>query len=119
MSLFGLAGLAEAAIAGEQVIMFLGLLLCTVVALVGFIFRSKVISTVGASIFAFTTFLFQPWYAFSPIPSDDLDVLSFQAGFLRLAWWWVFACCTVLVACLWAFSGKPSRKKEVRNEISV
>jgi hypothetical protein len=103
VSLLGLAGLAEAALAEALGLMCLGVFLTITAAFFGVLLRSKVAAGLSAVLHLFTTAVFLPWQAFWPESSDDSDVRSFQASFRFLAWWWVVACMGTITACLDAY----------------
>jgi hypothetical protein len=73
-SLFGMAGLAEAALFLALLIGLGGLLLLAVAALVGWCWRSPVAAMIAIFLALVLGLLLRPWEAFRSIESDDADV---------------------------------------------
>lgn len=96
--LFGLASLAEAGLAMDAGVLCIGVFLAFVAAFVTLVLRSRIAAGVGAAVWALMALWLQPWRDFSPVPSDDPEMRSFQDDFRSLAWWWVAGSLSLAVA---------------------
>jgi len=73
----------------EAGVLLIGVVIAIVAALITFVLRSRIAARVGVALWALQAVWLQPWWDFSPQPSDDPDMQSFQDTFRSLAWWWV------------------------------
>jgi threonine/homoserine/homoserine lactone efflux protein len=103
MVLLGMAGLAEAAVAAALGLMCIGVFLMTACAAVGLLLRSRAAAVIGFALVGVTAFLFLPWEAFAPAPTNDPDAVSLQDSYRGLARWWVLATAAVAGAAARAF----------------
>jgi hypothetical protein len=103
MVLLGLAGPAEAAIGAALGLMCIGVFMVMVCAAIGLVFRSRVAAVIGLLLVGISAFLFLPWEAFFPEPSNDPDVHYWQKIYLNHALWWVLASVTLVGAVVRAF----------------
>lgn len=90
MTVFALAGLAEAGLAQACGIMMLGLLFIGIITLIGLCRWSRVWSLLSISAVVIYSWMFHPWIDFYPVATDDPDLKSFQGSFRSLASWWIY-----------------------------
>jgi hypothetical protein len=110
--LFALAGLAEMAIAEALALLFLGLLLIGVIAIIGFFFKSRRASVIALVLACLLTMMSRPWQAFLPVHSDDPDVHAFRGGFQSIALLWIIVSLATVASTIRAFW---SRRREPWN----
>ena len=118
VTLFGMAGPAEAGEAYALGIGYAGLLLLGLMATVGLFVQSRVVSGIALAFASVLTWMFTPWEAFKSFESSDPDVHHWVAAWRGFAWWWGFAvdvsvAASVLVFCL------PSKAAMQKSEQSA
>jgi hypothetical protein len=102
-TLFGMAGLAEAAELYSLMIGYAGLLLLGLMAAAGLFTRSRVASGITLALAFLLTLMFTPWEAFKPLESGDPDVHDWVAAWRSFGWWWGFTVAASMVASIPAF----------------
>lgn len=87
MAVFGLAGLAEAALAEVMGVMCLGVFLATVCAFLGLVFRWRVAAVVALVSVGVVAYLFSPWEPFATPEAiaEDSDLRDFDGQFRLLS----------------------------------
>jgi hypothetical protein len=105
VTLFGMAGLAEADETYALMIGYAGLVLLGLIASIGLFARSRVVSGTALAFAFVLTFMFMPWEAFKSFKSSDPDVHYWIAAWRRFACWWGFVvvgsvASSILVFCL-------------------
>lgn len=104
MTVFGLAGMAEGAIAAGQLLALLGVVLAGTAAAGGLVLRWRTAVRVGVVVWVATTVLLAPYQGlWPPEPSDDPDVWSFQEGEVTLTRWWLVASGLLVAAAVRAW----------------
>lgn len=117
MTVFALAGLAEAGLAQAWGIMMLGLLFIGIITLIGLCKWSRVWSLLSISAVVIYSLMFQPWIDVSPIATDDPDLKSFQGSFRSLAYWWIYVTTfSILTLLLTSFVGKKNKMQMLVNK---
>jgi TctA family transporter len=108
MPVFGVAGLAEAAMAATLMIGVVGLVLVCVGAVAGYMFR-RVEFVIAAILVAIVLgLLLTPWEAFHSVQSDDPDVQNWVAQFRCLAVAWVLVLFASVVVSVIVYRRGPA-----------
>jgi hypothetical protein len=102
--LFGMAGIAEAALAMIMMLGYGGLLLIGLAAAIGWLNRSRVAAAIALALAGLETFLFMPWEAFRSVSSDDTDVHHWVSEGRWFAFWWGLAVVAAVAAGIRAFA---------------
>ena len=100
---FAMAGLAEAAWAQWLGLLCIGLVVLTVLALVGLVLRSRNVAVVGLALGLIVSIVFVPWEAFRPMESNDPDAHSLMGSFRTLAVWWIVVSVVTVASAVWTF----------------
>lgn len=106
--LFSLAGLAEAALLIDRLLMNAGMLVIWIVALIALAFSSRIVSTIAALLLCGFTVFFQPWLCFTSIQQHkdyfDADLVMHAEAYRMVGYCWVstVVLTTIVVISCWA-----------------
>ena len=101
--LFGLTGIAKAAIAVASMLLGFRLFLVIIPALLGWYLRSRTAAGIALALVCLLTLLFSPWAAFLPFPSDDPEVRDARSINFVLGLLWVVVLAGTVASAVRAF----------------
>ena len=113
-ALLGMAGLAEAALAGAMCVEIGGLALLALAVLLGLATRSRLLAIGAMALSVVLAVLFPPWQPFSIAATDDPDASHWISTFQCLAMFWALGAVAAIGSFVIAFAPRWRPGPEVR-----